>query len=103
MICSREETLLHNQSGLDSAYPVGVYISMDKTIAQLNRIQGQLQGVAKMYQDEATCVEVVRQIIAARNSLTSVARNLLNAEAKRCQRERRIEDLDAILQEVFKY
>ena len=56
-----------------------------------------------MYDEERECVEIVRQIIAARNSLTKVARKVLANEAKKCSRERRVEDLDKVLEEVFKY
>lgn len=78
-------------------------MNTDKTLAQLKRIQGQISGVVSMYESERECIEIVRQIIAARNSLTQVARQVLSTEASRCSRERRIEDLDAVLAEVFKY
>ena len=77
--------------------------AQDDITLQLKRIKGQLDGVLEMYQDEKTCVDVVRQVIAARNSLSSVAQKLLSGEAKRCTKERRIEDLDDILKELFKY
>ena len=70
---------------------------------QLNRIRGQIAGIAEMYQNDRSCVDLVRQIIAVRNSLTKVARLLMTTEAKRCSQERRVEDLDQILEEMFKY
>jgi DNA-binding FrmR family transcriptional regulator len=75
----------------------------DPVLHQLKRIRGQLDGVIKMYEDRRTCVDVVRQIIAARNSLGRVARDLLTGEACRCSRQRRSSDLEAILKEIFKY
>lgn len=75
----------------------------DKTIHQLNRIRGQIDAIARMYADGRECVEIVRLTIAASNSLKRVARDLLAGEAKQCSRERRVEDLDKLLQEVFKY
>jgi DNA-binding FrmR family transcriptional regulator len=75
----------------------------DQVSSQLKRIRGQLTGVLEMYDEDRECIEIVRQIIAARNSLTTVARAILSGEAQRCSRERRIEDLDAVLAEVFKY
>lgn len=74
-----------------------------QTLNQLKRIQGQIQGVIKMYEEDRECVDVVRQVIATRNSLTRVARDLLFGEAQKCTKERRIEDLDALLSEMFKY
>lgn len=75
----------------------------DQLLVQLKRIRGQLDGVIKMYEDERACVDIVRQIIAARNSLARVARDLLTSEASNCSRERRIGDLDEVLKELFKY
>lgn len=75
----------------------------DPVLTQLKRIKGQLDGVISMYEDERTCVDVVRQVIAARNSLGSVAQKLLFGEANKCSREQRVEDLNEILKEVFKY
>jgi DNA-binding FrmR family transcriptional regulator len=78
-------------------------MSSDQTLSQLKRIAGQVNGISEMFEDDRECIEIVRQIIAARNSLTSVARSILTTEAMKCSKERRIEDLDAVLAEVFKY
>lgn len=78
-------------------------MSDDQIVLQLRRIRGQLDGVLTMYEDERACVDIVRQVIATSNSLRRVARDLLTGEASRCTRERRVEDLDEILKEVFKY
>ncbi len=75
----------------------------DQIVTQLKRIRGQLDGVITMYEDERACVDIVRQVIAARSSLSRVARDLLTGEASRCSQERRVEDLDEILKEVFRY
>jgi CsoR family transcriptional regulator, copper-sensing transcriptional repressor len=75
----------------------------DRVLTQLRRIRGQLDGVLSMYQDERLCVDIVHQVIAARSSLGRVARDLLTSEASRCSRERKIEEFDQILKEVFRY
>jgi DNA-binding FrmR family transcriptional regulator len=75
----------------------------DPVLTQLKRIRGQIDGVITMYEDEKSCVDVVRQVIAARNSLGSVVRRLLSGEATRCSKERKAEELQSILQEAFKY
>jgi len=77
--------------------------SQDPMLAQLKRIRGQVDGIVRMYEDERSCVDLVRQVVAARNSLGRVARDLLTNEANRCSRERRLGDLDDILKEVFRY
>lgn len=90
-------------------YTPGGYIvvlmshAQDTVVPQLKRIRGQIDGLIKMYDDERACVDIVRQVVAARNSLGRVARDLLTNEATRCTKERRTGDLDEILKEVFRY
>lgn len=75
----------------------------DPLYTQLRRIRGQLDGVIRMYEDEKSCVDIVRQVLAVRNSLSRVARGLLTEEASRCTRQRKIEELDSFLKEMFRY
>lgn len=75
---------------------------VDKVGTHLNRIRGQVEGVAKMYAEERDCLEIVQQIMAVRSSLGRVARELLSGEASRCSRERRLDDLEVIFKEVFR-
>jgi CsoR family transcriptional regulator, copper-sensing transcriptional repressor len=78
-------------------------VSNDPVLLQLKRIKGQLDGIISMYENEQTCVDVVRQVIAARGSLGRVARDLLTGEASRCTRERNVAELEEVLKEVFRY
>lgn len=75
----------------------------DKVLTQLKRIRGQIDGIISMYEDERTCVDIVRQVIAARSSLGSVAKSLLSNEASRCTKERKADELNEILKEIFRY
>lgn len=75
----------------------------DKILVQLKRIKGQLDGLINMYQDQRLCVDLARQILAARNSLGRVARDLLTSEAGRCTKTQNTKDLDLILKELLKY
>ena len=75
----------------------------DPVLLQLKRIKGQLDGIISMYEDEQTCVDIVRQVIAARGSLGRVARDLLTGEAARCTRQRNVAELEEVLKEVFRY
>lgn len=75
----------------------------DPALTQLKRIRGQLDGIIAMYEDERACVDIVRQVVAARSSLGRVARDLLTNEASRCSQERRPEDLEEIFKEIFRY
>ena len=75
----------------------------DAKLTQLKRIRGQIDGVIKMYEEERTCVDICRQIIAVRSSLGRTARDILTGEASKCSREARTDDLDLVLKELFKY
>lgn len=75
----------------------------DEVAMQLRRVRGQLDGVIKMYENERACVDIVHQIAAVRNSLGRVAQDLLTDEAVRCSKERKPEQLNQILKELFRY
>ncbi len=75
----------------------------DKIFIQLKRIRGQIDGLINMYQDQRMCVDIARQILAARNSLSRVARDLLTNEAKRCTKVRDTKQLDKVLKELLRY
>ncbi len=72
-------------------------------LSQLKRIRGQIDGLIRMYEDDRACIDIVRQVGAARNSLGRVARDLLSHEASRCSQEKNLQQLDEILKEVFKH
>lgn len=74
----------------------------NKTIAQLKRIRGQVDGLIRMYQDERSCVELAQQITAVRNSLARVSRDVLTGAANRCVNEREQKQLNSILKELLK-
>lgn len=74
----------------------------DPALVQLKRIRGQLDGLINMYEDERACIDIVRQVIAARNSLGRVARDILTGEATKCTKQSRLEDLDLLLKELFR-
>jgi DNA-binding FrmR family transcriptional regulator len=75
----------------------------DKTISQLKRIRGQIDGLIRIYQEERPCIEIAQQITAARNSLSRVARDILGSAASHCSKEKDTKQLDAILKELLKY
>lgn len=76
---------------------------VDPTLTQLKRIRGQIDGIVNMYEDERMCVDIARQVLAVRNSLSRVARDLLTNEAHKCNKEKRVEDFDQVLKELLKY
>ena len=74
----------------------------NKTIAQLKRIRGQVDGLIRMYQAERSCVEIAQQITAVRNSLARVSRDVLTQAADQCINEREQKQLNSILKELLK-
>lgn len=76
--------------------------TLDKTTMQLKRVQGQVGGVLKMLDEGRDCIEVVRQVVAARNSLGRVARDILSGEVSRCSRSRQWEQLETVLKEALR-
>lgn len=74
---------------------------MDKTQVKLNRLQGQVAGISKMYEDKRDCLEIVQQILAVRSALSSVAVDLLTSEASHCAKNNSQKDFDRILKSLI--
>lgn len=75
----------------------------DPVIASLNRIRGQVDGIIKMYEEERPCVEIAQQLAAVRNSVGSVARDILTSEAGVCSRQENRQQLNLVLKELLRY
>lgn len=73
----------------------------DTTVNRLRRIQGQIEGIIKMYEECRECNDVVTQIAAVRAALASVGKELLTNEAAACVREEKPGKLDKILKQLF--
>jgi DNA-binding FrmR family transcriptional regulator len=76
---------------------------LDPIAASLNRIRGQVDGVAKMYEEKRPCVEIARQLAAIRNSVSRVARDILTNEAGVCSQGDNREQLSLVLKELLRY
>jgi DNA-binding FrmR family transcriptional regulator len=76
---------------------------MDKIQKALARIEGQVRGIAKMYQDQKKCLDIVQQVAAARAALGRLGRELLQAEACRCMIDtKEKQKFNHILKQLFK-
>lgn len=71
-------------------------------VNQLNRISGQIDGIAQMCQNDRSSVEIVRQMVAARNALSRTARDFLSAEVKRCTDQQCYEELEDVVKELLR-
>lgn len=56
----------------------------DKALKNLNRVEGQIRGIAKMVDDDRYCIDVVTQIEAARAALARIASDLLRQHLGHC-------------------
>jgi DNA-binding FrmR family transcriptional regulator len=55
--------------------------------SRLNRIEGQVRGVAKMVEEQRYCVEILHQIAAIRSALDATALQLLRGHTLGCVRK----------------
>ncbi len=78
--------------------------SKQKLRNRLNRIEGQVRGVARMVDDERYCIDVLTQISAIQRALDQVALELVSDHTRECvigatgakQEERTEELLEAV-------
>ncbi len=76
---------------------------LNPIIARLNRIEGQIRGVKKLYEkDPCDAVSIVTQVQAVRAALGMVAEMVLADEANRCVDEGDVEKLEEIVKTTFK-
>lgn len=75
-----------------------------KAVKNLNRVEGQVRGIARMVEEDRYCIDVVTQIEAARAALARIEADLLRQHLGHCvhqamtskntaDRERVIEEL----------
>ena len=75
---------------------------LDPIEARLNRIEGQIRAIKRMYTECGDCVEIVQQIQAARSALSSVSRLVLTGEARKCAEAGDVEKLERVVEKTFK-
>ena len=56
-------------------------------ISSLNRVEGQVRGIAKMIDEDKYCIDILNQIKAVRNAITSVEGRILKKHIKECVKE----------------
>lgn len=53
-------------------------------LKHLRRIEGQVRGIAAMIEQDRYCADIITQVAAVRESLSSVARNLMKNHLRHC-------------------
>jgi DNA-binding FrmR family transcriptional regulator len=77
-------------------------------LKSLNRIEGQVRGLARMVEEDRYCIDIITQISAVRAALARVEDQILREHVQHCVRhamtsgskadqERKIEELMAVL------
>jgi CsoR family transcriptional regulator, copper-sensing transcriptional repressor len=59
-------------------------LTSDKTLKALNRVGGQVKGIAKMVEEDRYCIDIVTQIEAARAALARIESDLLRQHLGHC-------------------
>ena len=59
----------------------------DAKVARLNRIAGQVSGVARMVAEDRYCMDVLHQVAAVRAALARAEAEILRDHAAHCVRE----------------
>lgn len=74
-------------SGADGGWAVIDEVTKQKAMARLNRIEGQVQGVQRMVEEEKYCVDILLQISAIQGALEQVRKILLGRHIESCVAE----------------
>lgn len=71
-------------------------------IPNLNRISGQIKGVAKMVDEGQYCIDILDQLRAAKSAITTVENKILEKHIKECVTTslKSQEDVDTKIQEL---
>jgi len=73
-----------------------------KIIHQLNRLEGQVKSLKKMYKDDRECLEIIQQITAAKSALNRAANLILEEETCHFIEEGKKEKILPIIKKIFK-
>ena len=73
-----------SMSGADGGWVVINEETKRKAMARLNRIEGQVQGVQRMVEEEKYCVDILLQISAIQGALEQVRKILLGRHIESC-------------------
>ena len=58
--------------------------SHKKQLPSLKRIEGQIRGISKMIEEDRYCIDILNQIKAVRNALSTVEGKVLKSHLRSC-------------------
>lgn len=56
----------------------------DVLLKRLNRVEGQVRGIARMIEEDRYCIDILTQVSAVRSALDAVAQQLLTDHTRGC-------------------
>jgi CsoR family transcriptional regulator, copper-sensing transcriptional repressor len=62
----------------------GYTATKQQLLRRLNRVEGQVRGIARMVEDDRYCIDVMTQINAVQAALDKIALGLLDGHARHC-------------------
>jgi DNA-binding FrmR family transcriptional regulator len=63
-------------------------------LAGINRIEGQIRGVAKMIEEGKYCIDILNQLKAAKSAISTIEGKILKIHLKSCVKDTLNSDLD---------
>lgn len=75
-----------------------------KQLPSLKRIEGQIRGIANMIEEENYCIDILNQIKAVRNAITTVEGKILKTHMKACVKDvlSNEEEFDKKVEEIIR-
>ena len=79
-----------------------------ESLNRLNKIEGQVRGIAKMVENEKYCIDILNQVTAAKNALDGVAKIIMKRHVESCVTQAILEGhgkdkIDELVTAVFKH
>lgn len=73
-------------------------------IPNLKRIEGQIRGITKMIDDDKYCIDILNQVKAVKNAITSVEGKILKTHLKECVKDalKNEKEFDVKVEEILK-
>ena len=59
-------------------------MASEKTLRRLKTIEGHLKGVIRMVEDDAYCIDIIRQIQAVQSALNKISARILDGHLNTC-------------------
>ena len=80
------------------------YPCHQQQVASIRRIEGQVRGILKMIEQEKYCIDILNQIKAVKNSLSTVESKILKTHLKMCVQDTLKDDgnFDDKVEEIIK-